>query len=993
LDLTNSSISTKDLVGGPILSGSTLDVFIRTQLKIRGGTIDTGRELTKFSLVDPIVLVDEFDTWYFDHLHGLFELNLVPIENTFPHKWKLTPDTKLFYVFEFADDIRSTNQDDAQRPMSIDRPRTVSLQCFVADVCEKENNGMTQDWTKALRADHLFTYDHLANLKFTEWDQLKELPLNGRKILKSYVDREKQMASDIKTSGKESKTKSSNDIREEFSKAGVQSPAKLDAECVQLSFDEMRREGFADDGLFDQMKLFFLPLTMVEEDLTINKKVWKSISKSLSTERNTLMGKKQELSIQLNEKLDEYYRHDDAIRNLRLNPQSTTQRSAEARREEYETFSTTELIQEHRLAMQKFEPIRENLQKQIETIDDLINSINQSFSEENINSGTKFDRDLIKPNRGFIMYGPPGTGKSDIMSKLSVRMGISMVAPPLAAGELNRPLVGESERIISDICMRCHRIPYLMCCVSIDEIDSLAPKRKDGTSDGNVAKLSVLLSVIDGIKDVPNLMIFCATNRLHMMDDAFLRRMSGKFFVGRPSSHARKSILSGIKPWHMPPNLLDGLTTATTNFSGAALRSLRRLITVYCHNAQTTNPSYVLEYRTLLELTDITARHFRILLGAETLPTILLRSIDRQQLNGNDQQSQEQFYDLPNQAYSVYTGKILIDMHAGCASIEAMYTHPTTGEQKKIVYQHNLLPTETSLQGLLERLTVYGKSRNVQLLQLIDLNLLTAESAYDEKQKFETLKERLDECAAYRRSMTVYDLDSLIGINRSEGNASTGRTTNLSLINHNMYTHVKDKFQHTYVQTVSGSVNDKNVNSDEKWSVMVISEPFLLRQFYDDVKFTRSDHEIELEKNENRRATERVKCVQCTDYYIEKDNHMGICVHHDGFIYDNHSTNMKIYTPREAIAQLLKEDAQPIQQHTRYVQPPEDKERVERMKQRFKFICCNQTLVTGGMMGGCKRGTHSEPHVTFVEWEMACKNNKDYREKRISLLQSRTGFD
>ncbi|CAF5098523.1 unnamed protein product [Rotaria sp. Silwood1] len=120
--------------------------------------------------------------------------------------------------------------------------------------------------------------------------------------------------------------------------------------------------------------------------------------------------------------------------------------------------------------------------------------------------------------------------------------------------------------------MRCHRIPYLMCCVSIDEIDSLAPKRKDDTSDGNLAKLSVLLSVIDGIKDVPNLMIFCATNRLHMMDDAFLRRMSGKFFVGRPSSHARKSILSGIKSWHMPPNLLDSLTMATTNFSGAALR-------------------------------------------------------------------------------------------------------------------------------------------------------------------------------------------------------------------------------------------------------------------------------------------------------------------------------------------------------------------------------------------------------------------------------------
>ena len=147
-----------------------------------------------------------------------------------------------------------------------------------------------------------------------------------------------------------------------------------------------------------------------------------------------------------------------------------------------------------------------------------------------------------------------------------------MVAPPLAAGELNRSLVGESERIINDICMRCHQTPHLMCCVSIDEIDSLAPKRTDEANDVSVAKLSVLLSVIDGIKDVPNLMIFCATNRLHMMDEAFLRRMSGKFFVGRPSSQARKKILSGIKPWHVTPNILDKLTMATTNFSGAALR-------------------------------------------------------------------------------------------------------------------------------------------------------------------------------------------------------------------------------------------------------------------------------------------------------------------------------------------------------------------------------------------------------------------------------------
>ncbi|CAF4899046.1 unnamed protein product, partial [Rotaria magnacalcarata] len=42
------------------------------------------------------------------------------------------------------------------------------------------------------------------------------------------------------------------------------------------------------------------------------------------------------------------------------------------------------------------------------------------------------------------MYGPPGTGKSVIMSKLAKKIGIAMLGPPLAAGELERPLVGQS---------------------------------------------------------------------------------------------------------------------------------------------------------------------------------------------------------------------------------------------------------------------------------------------------------------------------------------------------------------------------------------------------------------------------------------------------------------------------------------------------------------------------------------------------------------------
>ncbi len=248
-------------------------------------------------------------------------------------------------------------------------------------------------------------------------------------------------------------------------------------------------------------------------------------------------------------------------------------RNAQELKEIDEQWKRTQLELNRKLKIldekkKKMDKEKNEFEKQNEEDENKLVNIERELSKPR----TNIDNQLVKPARGLIMYGPPGTGKSQIMSQLAKKLGIFMIGEPLAAGELNRPYVGESERILVALCTRCHRIPYAMCCISIDEIDSLAPKRDEDSSEGKVDKISVLLSLIEGIKDVPNLMILCATNRLHMMDEAFLRRMQGKFFVGRPSSHARKSILSGIKSWHMQPQLLESLTMATTNFSGAALR-------------------------------------------------------------------------------------------------------------------------------------------------------------------------------------------------------------------------------------------------------------------------------------------------------------------------------------------------------------------------------------------------------------------------------------
>ncbi len=105
---------------------------------------------------------------------------------------------------------------------------------------------------------------------------------------------------------------------------------------------------------------------------------------------------------------------------------------------------------------------------------------------------------------------------------------------------------------------------------------------------------------------------------------------------------------------------------------------------------------------------------------------------------------------------------------------------------------------EESLQQLLECITSYGNDRNVQLLQLIDLNLLLSKDAHDEKKIFETVKERYDECMEYKRSMIIYDLDFLIGVNKSE--SSMGTSTGSSIVNQSIYMYVTSRFREAKVE-------------------------------------------------------------------------------------------------------------------------------------------------------------------------------------------------
>ena len=189
-----------------------------------------------------------------------------------------------------------------------------------------------------------------------------------------------------------------------------------------------------------------------------------------------------------------------------------------------------------------------------------------------------FRRLGIRPARGFLLYGPPGTGKT-LLAKATARESEANFIATKSSDLLSK-WYGESEQQIARLFARARQVAPTV--IFIDELDSLVPARGGGLGEPQVTErvVNTILSEMDGLEELNNVVLIGATNRPNLIDPALLRpgRLDELIYVGTPDTAGRRRILA-IHTSDMPlaKNVdLESLAQRTENFTGADLEDLVR---------------------------------------------------------------------------------------------------------------------------------------------------------------------------------------------------------------------------------------------------------------------------------------------------------------------------------------------------------------------------------------------------------------------------------
>ncbi|MDR2846259.1 MAG: CDC48 family AAA ATPase [Candidatus Methanoplasma sp.] len=155
--------------------------------------------------------------------------------------------------------------------------------------------------------------------------------------------------------------------------------------------------------------------------------------------------------------------------------------------------------------------------------------------------GNVFRHMNAKPPKGILLYGPPGTGKTMLAKAVATESEANFIA--VKGPEFLNKWVGESEKAVRETFRKARQASP--CVIFMDEIDSIAPERGTG-GDSNVTErvISQMLTEMDGLEVMNDVIVIAATNRPDIMDPALLRpgRFDKSIYIGPPDRASRIAI-------------------------------------------------------------------------------------------------------------------------------------------------------------------------------------------------------------------------------------------------------------------------------------------------------------------------------------------------------------------------------------------------------------------------------------------------------------------
>ncbi|MHC1567976.1 MAG: CDC48 family AAA ATPase [Candidatus Syntropharchaeia archaeon] len=238
-----------------------------------------------------------------------------------------------------------------------------------------------------------------------------------------------------------------------------------------------------------------------------------------------------------------------------------------------------------RTALKEIEPsaIREILVetpkvkwKDVGGLDDVKREIREAI-EIPLKRPEKFKKLGIKPPKGILLIGPPGTGKTLIAKAVATESEVNFIS--VRGPQLLSKWVGESERAIREVFRIAKQVSPSI--VFFDELDAIAPMR--GIEEGTRVSERVvnqLLTEMDGLEELKDVIVVGATNRPDIIDPALIRpgRFDRVIIVRVPTKEGRKEIFK-IHTQKMPladDVEIDRLVELTEGYVGADIEAVCR---------------------------------------------------------------------------------------------------------------------------------------------------------------------------------------------------------------------------------------------------------------------------------------------------------------------------------------------------------------------------------------------------------------------------------